>query len=77
VTANLIQMGAYSAAMFLWLAYSLWNRPQEVVVPVLVPQRWDDALMEIRPHAETESLIPMFEHMVERAFSQAQDAHLN
>ena len=77
VTANVIQMGAYSAAMLLWLCYSLSNRPQEVVVPVLVPQRWDDALMDIHSHSETESLIPMFEHMVERAFSRAQDAHLN
>ena len=44
-------------------------------MPILVPQRWENALMEIQPHSEPESLIPMFEHMVDRAFSKTQDGH--
>lgn len=71
---NLIDMTAYNAGMTLWLLYSALNR-RESLVPVLVPQRWDEALNEIHPHAgNSESLIPMFEHMVDRAFSKAQDA---
>jgi hypothetical protein len=71
---NLIDMTAYNAGMMLWLLYSVLNR-RESLVPVLVPQRWDEALNEIHPHAAvSESLIPMFEHMVDRAFSKAQDA---
>jgi len=71
---NLINMPACSGAALIWLGYSILNR-REVTIPVLVPQRWDEALMDMQPHGETESLIPMFEHMVDRAFSKAQDTH--
>ena len=71
---NLINMPACSGAALIWLGYSILNR-REITIPVLVPQRWDEALMDMQPHGETESLIPMFEHMVDRAFSKAQDTH--
>ncbi len=71
---NSINMLTCSCGASIWLAYSLLNR-REVAIPVLVPQRWDEALMDMQPHNETESLIPMFEHMVDRAFSKAQDTH--
>jgi hypothetical protein len=71
---NLIDMTAYNGGMILWLLYSALNR-RESLVPVLVPQRWDEALNEIHPHSgDSESLIPMFEHMVDRAFTKAQDS---
>jgi hypothetical protein len=71
---NVIDMTAYNGGMILWLLYSALNR-RESLVPVLVPQRWDEALNEIHPHSgDSESLIPMFEHMVDRAFSKAQDS---
>jgi hypothetical protein len=70
--ANFINMSAYNGGVLLWLLYSALNR-RESVLPVLVPQRWDEALMDIQPHADSESLIPMFEHMVDRAFSKAQN----
>jgi len=73
-TVNLIDMTAYNAGMLLWMMYSLLNRRGEAVA-VLVPLRWDEALTDIQPHGESESLIPMFEHMVDRAFSKAQDSH--
>ena len=72
-TMNLIDMGAYNVGMVLWMLYSVLNR-REALVPVLVPQRWDEALSDIHPHGDAESLIPMFEHMVDRAFSKAQDS---
>ena len=72
---NLIDMTSYNAGMMLWLVYSALNR-RESLVPVLVPQRWDEALTEIHPPVgDSESLIPMFEHMVDRALSKAQGGH--
>ena len=70
---NLIDMSAYDVGMVLWMLYSAFNR-REVTASVLVPLRWDEALNEIHPHSSDESLIPMFEHMVDRAFSKAQDS---
>jgi diacylglycerol kinase len=71
---NVITMAFYNIGVVVWLFYSILNR-REVAVPVLVPQRWDNALMDLHPHGEPESLIPMFEHMVDRAFSKTQDGH--
>ncbi len=69
---NMIDMCAYNVGMVLWMLYSALNR-REVTASVLVPLRWDEALTEIQPHSGDESLIPMFEHMVDRAFSKAHD----
>ena len=69
---NVTYMAGYEAALLLWLAYSLLNH-REIRMPVLIPQRWDEALMDVYPQSGKESLIPMFEHMVDRAFSKAQD----
>jgi hypothetical protein len=63
----------YNIGMLVLLFYALINRRADLV-PVLVPQRWDEALMEITPPAgEGDSLIPMFEHMVDQALSKAHD----
>ncbi len=72
--ANIVNMSAYDTAVLIWLSYSILNR-REHSMPVLVPQRWDNALMELQPAMESESLIPMFEHMVDRAFSRTADRH--
>jgi hypothetical protein len=74
VLANLINMGAWNLGVLLWLGYALWSR-KETPLPVLVPQRWDQALTDLRPPSSDESLIPMFEHMVDRALSRAQNIH--
>jgi len=74
-TVNLIDMTAYNFGMVMWMMYSVFNRRGQSV-PVLVPLRWDEALTDIHPQiGGSESLIPMFEHMVDRAFSKAQDTH--
>jgi len=70
---NILNMSAYNVGMVLWLLYSVLNR-REVAASVLVPLRWDEALTEIHPHTSDESLIPMFEHMVDRAFSKSHDS---
>ena len=73
-TLSLFSMAAYNLGVLLWLSYAVLNRP-ELPSAVLVPQRWDHALMELQPQPESESLIPMFEHMVDRALSKTQNHH--
>ena len=74
-TVQLTVMITYIAGMLIFLFYSLLNRRSEMV-PVLVPQRWDEALMDIQPSQnEADSLIPMFEHMVDQALSKSHDTH--
>ena len=75
VTTSLISMMGYGLSLALWMTYAVL-RTRSAAVPVLVPQRWDDALMELHPQKDAESLIPMFEHMVERALSKTQDQHI-
>jgi len=66
-------MSCFSLGAILWIVYSTLNR-REFAATVLVPQRWDSALMDLQQtHNEPESLIPMFEHMVDRAFSKTQE----
>jgi hypothetical protein len=69
---NLYTMTGYNVGVVIWLVYSFWNSQRPATV-VLVPQRWENALMDIQSPDEPESLIPMFEHMVDRAFSRTQD----
>ncbi|HKR82876.1 MAG TPA: hypothetical protein VJS37_01805 [Terriglobales bacterium] len=65
----------YNAGLLLWVVYALLNRRRDLV-PVLVPQRWDEALADIQPvSSEADSLIPMFEHMVDQALSKRDKAH--
>jgi hypothetical protein len=71
---NIISMTAFNICVMSWTVYSVLNR-REVAATVLVPQRWDSALMDLHSQSEPESLIPMFEHMVDRAFSKTQDRH--
>jgi len=66
---------SYNLGMGVLLFYSLVNRRPDMV-PVLVPQRWDEALLDISlPQSEADSLIPMFEHMVDQALSKAPNTH--
>ena len=66
---------AYDMGMVVWTIYALINRRADMV-PVLVPQRWDEALMDIQPpQTEADSLIPMFEHMVDQALSKSHGPH--
>jgi hypothetical protein len=68
-------MSCFNLGAIVWIVYSALNR-REFAATVLVPQRWDSALMDLQQtHNEPESLIPMFEHMVDRAFSKTQDEH--
>jgi len=76
--AQVAIMGSYVLGMLVWAIYSVINRRSEMV-PVLVPQRWDEALMNntTTPANEGDSLIPMFEHMVEQALSKTTSSRVS
>ena len=65
---NLINMGAYNAALLIWLGYTLAKSPaREAASTLLRPQRWEQSLSDIQNPLPADSLIPMFEGMVDRA----------
>jgi len=68
---NLINMGAYNAALLIWLGYTLAKSPaREAAATLLRPQRWEQSLSDIQNPLPADSLIPMFEGMVDRALSK-------
>jgi len=70
---NLTIMCAYNAAIVAWLTYALIKSPvRENSSQLLMPRRWDQSLHDLQRPAVGNSLIPMFEGMVERAFSRTQ-----
>src|SRR5271157_2782985 len=69
---NLINMTAYVLAIFVWLGYSLSRKAvREAAVNHLQTQRWEQGLADLQHPVPSDSLIPMFEGMVERAFSRS------
>jgi hypothetical protein len=65
-------MIAYNLAILSWMRY-MWlkSEARESAVTLLTSQRWDQSLAEIQYPVPADSLIPMFEGMVDRAFSRA------
>jgi hypothetical protein len=71
LAVNLINMGAYNAALFIWFGYTLAKSPaRDAASTLLRPQRWEQSLSDIQHPLPPDSLIPMFEGMVDRALSQ-------
>lgn len=69
-TLSLINTTAYSLAILTWMGYmSLRAKSQAASTNVLLSQRWDEGLSDVRNPVAGDSLIPMFERMVDRAFS--------
>ena len=69
---NLINMSTYNLAIFVWLGYSLSRKVVRVAaVNHLQTQRWEQGLADLQRPLSSDSLIPMFEGMVERAFSRS------
>ena len=68
-------LAADNLAIMVWALYSMINRRRDMV-PVLVPRRWDEALSDIQAiPSDADSLIPMFEHIVDQALSKTDRAH--
>ena len=71
---SMINMAAYNCSLLVWLGYVAAKSPaRDVSLSTLQPQRWENSLSDIhhRP-VPADSLIPMFEGMVDRALSRTQ-----
>ncbi|MGB8063004.1 MAG: hypothetical protein WCF26_13995 [Candidatus Sulfotelmatobacter sp.] len=70
---SLLNMGAYNSSLLLWLGYVYVKRPaRDASFSLLQPQRWEQSLSDIHHPVPADSLIPMFEGMVDRALSRSQ-----
>jgi len=69
---NLINMSTYNLAILVWLGYSLSRKTVRLAAANhLQTQRWEQGLADLQRPVSSDSLIPMFEGMVERAFSRS------
>ena len=75
LSMGLVNMAAYNCALLVWLTYTLAESPvREAPANLLRPQRWEQSLTDIHHPLPADSLIPMFEGMVDRALSRTQTA---
>jgi hypothetical protein len=64
-------MVGYNAAILVWMGYVLFKSPaRDASATLLMSQRWDQSLNDIQNPVAGDSLIPMFEGMVDRALSR-------
>src|SRR6202790_2759437 len=69
---NLINMVTLILAILVWIGYSRSRKTVQVAgVNHLQTQRWEQGLADLQHSVPSDSLIPMFEGMVERAFSRS------
>ena len=69
--ASLTNMMAYNVSILIWFCYCWMKAPEAVPESTrLRTQRWDRSLGELQAGQTQESLIPMFEDMVERALAR-------
>jgi hypothetical protein len=69
---NLVNMATLILAILVWCGYSLSRKAVRVAaVNHLQTQRWEQGLADLQQPVLSDSLIPMFEGMVERAFSRS------
>jgi hypothetical protein len=77
---SILNMAAYNASLAVWFGYVVVKRPaRDASVSLLQPQRWEQSLYDIHHPLPADSLIPMFEGMVDRAISRTRQdlAHEN
>ncbi len=73
LSMGLVNMAAYNTALLIWLGYTVAKSPaREATASLLRPQRWEQSLSDIHHPLPADSLIPMFEGMVDRALSRTQ-----
>ncbi len=71
LSLGLVNMAAYNCALLIWLGYSFAKSPaRDASFSMLRPQRWEQSLTDIHHPLPADSLIPMFEGMVDRALSR-------
>ena len=70
---SIANMAAYDISLAVWAGYLALKSPaRELSAPLLQPQRWEQSLTDLHHPLPTDSLIPMFEGMVDRALSRSQ-----
>lgn len=68
----LLNTMVYTATLLIWVGYGFLKAPAcQQQVALLASQRWEESLGDLRRPAPADSLIPMFEGMVDRAFSHS------
>jgi hypothetical protein len=68
---NFFNMLAYNGAITIWLVYAWIKSPaRDASASLLMSQRWDQSLTDLQHPVSSDSLIPLFEGMVDRAFSR-------
>jgi hypothetical protein len=71
---SIVNMTAYNGTLLLWFVYMAVKRPaRDASLSLLQPQRWEQSLSDIQNPLPADSLIPMFEGMVDRALSRTRD----
>src|ERR1700690_3862108 len=68
---SILNMAAYNSSLMVWLTYVAVKRSaRDSTHSLLQPQRWEQSLSDIQHPLPADSLIPMFEGMVDRALSR-------
>jgi hypothetical protein len=68
--SSFVNMVAFNVTILTWLGYMLVKSPAREQAPMLQPQRWEQSLNDLQHPVPADSLIPMFESMVDRALSR-------
>ena len=75
VSMSLVNMAAFNGTLLIWLTYTLAKSPVRDAGSILLrPQRWEQSLSDLHHPLPANSLIPMFEGMVDRALSRTQSS---
>jgi hypothetical protein len=69
---SIVNMAAYNGSLIVWLGYVALKSPVRDANTSLQTQRWEQSLSDIHHPLPADSLIPMFEGMVDRALSRTQ-----
>lgn len=73
VTLHTINLVAYNLAILVWFGYTVVKSPAQAADTALfIPHRWERSLSDLQAPPHDDSLIPMFESMVDRALSRTQ-----
>lgn len=70
---SIVNMTAYNTTLLVWFGYLMVKSPaRDASTSLLQPHRWEQSLSDIHHPLPADSLIPMFEGMVDRALSRSQ-----
>jgi hypothetical protein len=72
--SNFTIMASYNLAILTWGAY-MWSKQatRDASATLLASQRWEESLSDLQHPVSADSLIPLFEGMVDRALTRANE----